>query len=484
MKIKEEIKKSGDFWLPTAPDRKVQGTLSISAEGGIELEILQPLEQPLESNVEAMFSRNMKGFNRVVGHVQEYGYITLDSCQYKTRTRSMSQDILKEHSVLWANQVFTGVAYAENEVPRFNTFNFSIEGLDEWVAMDIIRTEYKPEEDIKIVAYKPIQSISFNLANGMQLEIMSSVVHNSSLSPREEKITRVTYFNLVSKKDQKLNEFISVAQKLTHLLRFVTNETVSLDSMSATSSSHVQNIGEDKMPIQINIYSPRGFYPKNAPQIHWSDMLFRFSDIHNNAEQMINEWIKNYDLYNHAFNLYFSAQLKSELSLESKFLNLTQGLEVYHRRNLKFDGKEMNEVEFEEFIQTLVEHCPEGKKDWLKKELENSNEVSLGKRIRDIIKPFSKFFGNERTRSKLAYRIAVTRNYLTHYNPNLESEAAKGKELYILCLKMELLFELHFFNLMGFSMEKIDSMVTNCRKLQLKYSVPSSSSDAKNEIST
>ena len=477
MKIKEEIKKSGDFWLPTIPDRKVSGTLSISAEGGIELEILQPLE----SNIEAIFSRNMDGFNRVIGHVQEYGYVTLDGCQYKTRSRSISQDILQVHSILWANRVFTGVAYSENEIPRFNTFTFSIEGIDEWVAMDIIRTDYEPKEQIRIIAYKPIQSILFNLINGMQLEIVCSTVHNSSLSPREEKITQETYFKLVSKNDKELIEFISVAEKLTDLLRFATNETVSLDSMSATSDNFVQDIGEDRtMPIQINIYSQKGIYPKHVPHISRFHMLFGFSDIQKDAEQMINNWIKNYDLYNHAFNLYFSAQLEPQLSLESKFLSLAQGLEVYHRRNSNFDGKEMNEVEFDEFIQTLVKQCPETKKDWLKKELENSNEVSLGKRIRDTIKPFGRFFGNERKRSKLAYKIAATRNYLTHYNPNLESAAAKGEDLFILCIKMELLFELHFLDLMGFSPEKINSIVTNCRILQAKCSLPMSSANTEN----
>ena len=348
LKIKEEIKTSGDFWLPTTPDRKVSGTLSISPEGGIELEIFQSLEP----NIEAMFSRNMGGFNRVVGHVQEYGRITVDGCRYKTRNRSISQDILQVHSVLWANRVFTGVAYPENEIPHFNTFTFSIEGIDEWVAMDVIISDYKPKEQIRVIGYKPIQSLLFNLVNGMQLEIVCSVVHNSSLSPREEKITQETYFKLVSKNDRELNEFISVAQKLTDLLRFATNETVSLDSMEATSDDFVQNVGEDETrPIPINIYIRGGTFSENVPHINRFHMLFGFSDMQNDAEGMINGWIKNYDLYNHAFSLYFSAQLEPQLSLESKFLSLAQGLEVYHRRNSNFDGKEMNEVEFEEFIQ-------------------------------------------------------------------------------------------------------------------------------------
>ena len=188
---------------------KCQGTLSISPEGDIELEILKPLE----SNIEA-FSRNMGGFNRLVGNVQKYGSVTLDGCQYKTKTHSLSvgQDLLNAHSVLWVNRVFTGVKYHENEIPRFNTFTFSIEGIDEWVGMDLINYNYEPKEQIKIVAFKPIQSILFNLVNGMQLEIVWSVIHNSSLSPREEKITQETSFKLVSKNNRELNELISVAQ--------------------------------------------------------------------------------------------------------------------------------------------------------------------------------------------------------------------------------------------------------------------------------
>ena len=78
MKIKEEIKNLGDFWLPAAPERKVSGTLSISNERGIELEVFQALE----GNMESLLSRNMRSFDRVVGHVRGYGDVTLDGCQY------------------------------------------------------------------------------------------------------------------------------------------------------------------------------------------------------------------------------------------------------------------------------------------------------------------------------------------------------------------------------------------------------------------
>ena len=376
----------------------MQGTLSISPEGHIELEILKPLEP----NIEA-FSRNMGGFNRLVGNVQEYGYVTLDGCHYIKRNHSMRQGILKVHSVLGVNSVFTGVAYAENELPRFNTFVFSIEGLDEWVAMDAINYEHK--EEIKIVAYKPTHSISFNLANRMQLEIVSSVIHNTSLSPREEKITRETYFKLVSNKDQELNEFISIVQKLIHLLRFATNETVSLDSMSAISDSHVENVGGVIMPIEINIYSQSGFYLKNPPQVHWMDMLFRFSDIHSNAEQVINKWIESYKQYEDALNLYFLAQLRSQPSLTTKFLSLAQCLEVYHRKTPAFGDKYMEDDEFKTIRRGLIKQFPKDGRNWFGSRLQYAHELTLKDRIREIIKPFEGFIGEDRVPQLVDYIV-------------------------------------------------------------------------------
>ena len=470
MKIKEEIKTSGDFWLPTIPDRKVPGTLSISPEGDIELEILKPLE----SNIEA-FSHNMGGFNRMVGNVQKYGHVTLDGCQYKTKTHSLSvgQDLLNAHSVLWVNRVFTGVKYHENEIPRFNTFTFSIEGIDEWVGMDAINSNYEPKEQIKIVAFKRIQSILFNLVNGMQLEIVWSVRHKSSLIPREEKITQETFFKLASENALEFKQFLSVAYKIVDLLRLATNETVSLDSMSATSDNFVQDIEEDETtPIPINIYSRGGIYPKNVPHIDQLHMLFGFSDIQNDAEGMINKWIDIYGAYEDALILYFSAQSTRERDLRSKFLSLAQGLEVYHRKAYgeEQDENTVGEVERQELIACLIEHCPEEKHDWLRRRLEYPDDVNLLKRIKELINPFFKeIIGIKR--SKLARKISVTRNYLTHYNPDLESEAAKGGDLYVLCLKMELLFELHFLELMGFTPEKIKSIADKCPKLRWKRSV-------------
>lgn len=129
MKIKEEFKRYGYFWLPSLPDKQIPGTLSISDGGVINLELF---------GVFGTFDRALKRIERIVGHIEKEGFVTLDDCYCRSMSSSVDtsrtfDDISK--SSIEVARVFTGVAYREDEVPRFDTFTFSIEGIDEWVGI-------------------------------------------------------------------------------------------------------------------------------------------------------------------------------------------------------------------------------------------------------------------------------------------------------------------------------------------------------------
>ena len=147
--------------------------------------------------------------------------------------------------------------------------------------------------------------------------------------------------------------------------------------------------------------------------------------------RVINNWIKSYEQYDAAFRLYFLAKTGAQTYLEEKFLTLAQALEAYHQRII-------------------------------------SKQVSLEDRITSIIKPFKDLIGIDENQQELIDSIVRTRHYLTHHNPSKELKAAKGVNLWPLCMKMELLLELHFLQLMGFSREKIDSIIDNCPELKRK----------------
>lgn len=84
------------------------------------------------------------------------------------------------------------------------------------------------------------------------------------------------------------------------------------------------------------------------------------------------------------------------------------------------------------------------------------------------LEPFRALLGTSQERSKLIRSIVNTRNHLTHYDKSLESVAVGGRDLWLLCLKMEAIFQLHLLQVLGFKQEEVKSIFDNSIELQQK----------------
>ena len=459
MRIKEEFKRLGYFWFPSAPKRVAPGILSISDGGNVELEAVG-----LFDDQEILFNEELKSIGRIIGHIEKDGLVTLDDCYYKTGTITLGS-ISK--SLIHVGIAFIGVNYDESTLPLFNTLTFSIDGIDEWVGISGISVDNQIEERTATISYEVPEVVPLNLGNGMQLLIRFEGTVPVSPIIKEARISQKTYFTLVSQAARELDDFLSVVHKITNFLCFAIDQTVSLDGISATSDNLFRDVGDGTTkPIPINIYYLSRPYSKDEPKIYPHHMLFRFRQIQNDAERIINNWIEAYENITPAFNQYFLAKMGEQTYLEGRFMALAQGLEAYHRRTS--DEKRMDDAEFEELVKNLIDQCPEEYRKWLGDKLNYGNEVSLRNRIKRMIEPFKDIIGTGKKRRELIENIVVTRNYLTHYDQSLESEAAQGDALWSLYLKMELLFQLHLLHLIGFNREEINSIMTNCEQLQWK----------------
>ena len=465
MRIKEEFKKSGYFWLPSTPNKKAPGTLSISDGGHIELEVIEWFGD----GVEVSFNANLKPIieegkpiERIVGYIEEGKFVTLDNCHYKRVPLPSLLTTGISKSLIDVRRAFIGVQ-DDGEIPLFNTLTFSVEGIDEWVGISGISGEW-PSEKSTTISYQDPGDISINLDNGMQLLIKFGP--GSRITRKEARISQKTYFQLVvSKEGRELKEFTSVAHKITHFLCFAIDQTVSLDGMEATADI---DLGEGQTRrVTVNIYYSSLPYSKDEPKIDQHDMLLGFAKIQNDTEEKIKNWIKDYEETYPAFDLYFSAKRDEQRYLDEKFLTLTRGLEAYHKR--KFDENRMDDAEFDELVENIVNQCPEEHRKWLNGVLKHANKVSLRKRLKDIIEPFKEVIGNGTKRGKLIGGIVDKRNGLTHANPDFNLKTAdEFKDLAVLCFKTELIFQLLLLWSIGFSLEDMNSIVTNCRQLQWK----------------
>jgi hypothetical protein len=461
LRIKEEFKKSGYFWLPSAPERKIPGTLIITDGGNIGLEVLGFFDEIIEGLNKAQNGKYE--LERIIGHIENHGLVTLEDCFYKNKNISWG-GICK--STVSVKKALIGVAYSK-EIVSINTFKFSVEGIDEWVGLSGTKVENQLEKRTASITYSQPEDISLNLKNGMNLSITFSATAPRFPNTTEAKITQKTYFKLVSEQELPLNHFTSAAYKITTLLGFAIDKTVCLEQVSVTSDAIRLDFGNNNtIPVPISVYYASQPYTKLEPKIEWHRMLFRFELIREDAERIVNNWFDAYEEIDPALNLYFSTKTGAYKYLEGKFLALAQGLETYHRRTS--NEKLMDEAVFKELTENLIKQCPEENKEWLSGRLQHGNELNLGRRIKNIIEPFKKFIGTSKKREKLITTIVATRNYLTHYDKSLESKAASGRDLWWLCLKMEAIFQLRLLQVLGFTQQEVQSVFDHSHELEKK----------------
>lgn len=457
MRVEEEYVKTGFFWLP-GEEKKIPGILTIKDGGYIELEVVGLFDESINA------LNGNDDLSRIIGHVEKDGLVTLDDCFYSNKSMSFG-GISK--SKIRANRVLSGVAYEKDEVVTFNTLSFSTECMDEWVRITGINVENDWGNKTSTISYTPPEVITHSLNNGMQLEICFAYTLPGSPNTTEAKITQRAYFKLKSECIRPLADFTGIAYKLTSLMCFAIDETVTLKNVFATSSKIQSDGNEGKSyPVPIHIYYPSIPFTEKTPKKSWHEMLFSFVTIKSNAQDVFNNWISAYETMAPALSLYFSTKTGAQKYVDGKFLALAQGLETYHRRIS--DEKMMGASEFGALIETIKKNCPKEHLVWLEGRLMHGNEINLGKRIKRIIEPFKHLFGSSNDRSKLIRRITDTRNYLTHYNEALKDSAADGRELWVLCQKMEVIFQLHFLKVIGFNDDEINSVVENCYPLKRK----------------
>ena len=418
MKAKEKFKKLGYFWLPSVPHKKAPGTLSISDEGFIELEVIRgfdddgmgPLFKALGRNPQS--AEQIGGYiERIVGYIEhdrEYikndGRVTLDDCYFNghlSQSQGPTYD-LRKLSIL-VGRAFIHAEYGEDEILRFNNFIFSVEGIDKWSEISQVPT-----------------NISLNLNNGMQLFI----TFPHTCSSIQNRISHKTYFTLFSPNALELDEFISVAEKIRAFLCFAINEMIPFDSISVALNNHQAHTGN---PPLIDIYDSRYLYFQDEPKIN-GDMLFKFEKIQSNPGLIVNKWIEVCEDIKPALDLYLTAQKQQYLT--QTFLTLMQGLEAYHKGVEAYHKR------------------TSGKKP---------SEMILKERLMCLSEPLKDRFENENMRDKWMTDIKNARNQLTHKG-KLESTETYGELNDFITGSLQL-FQINLLQLIGFSQEDIDSIM-------------------------
>lgn len=411
---------SGYFWLPSDEKNKLYGTLSVEDGGKVELEILGSFNKNLDD-----YTNDEGEWKRIVGKTEK-GYVTLEKCFSLTSNLKLGVGIAKNKILV--STLYNDIVYEEDEVILFDTFSFSVEGLNEWLNIRTIK-DFNTDNYITI-RHDKVESFEYTLADNTKLRFQIAVT--AHMAYYEASMKQYSNIELISDEKNSLDYFVEVANKIVKFLSFAIDESINIKDIFVTNSDIFRKCNKKKYPRKIEVYSQVTHFLKDTPQIKFHTMLFQYTDIQESFEEKINSWIDAYNIIEPALNLFFSVRYNPTQYVESEFLSLAQALETYHRQLTR-------------------------------------NNMILKDRLKEIIEPFHQYIGNDEEIEEIIEKIKISRNYYTHYDDRLVNRAIPCNELPYLSKKMEGILQLAFLTKIGFDESEVEKIFNGYSGLKDKF---------------
>ncbi len=469
MKNLEPIQAKGYFWLPNNPEEKVPGELRISEHGRVELDLMGIFSRENRQRGLGYLTDQLRNFDRICGNIYEKGYVTLLRCiQTSFRSNPFSFQALELSSFL-ATIALVGVDFEQDEL-TFKKLNFVVEGLDDWLNFQTIKTSVDFEVDgdsIKAVKggradYSLKESPSYALTDGICIQFFAPV-NSSTIFPHRPlsffSLTSQPYISLTSQEPKRIDYFINLADKVRKFISLAVDQEIQIQSF--TFLDEIQGrIEPVRMYLQMRLAREAEYKPRDQK------VLFTYWDVENRVAEIMNRWITQYESgkAGHAVNLYFAGAWRKSSLLDTDITFLAQAIEVLHRETNP-DDRPMDQQQFREIKREIFNVLPADIPQLIKTRIGLVNQPSLRNRAKAMMAPFEKWFRDGEASDEFARRVSDTRNYFTHYSGELRIGLREGKELFDLYTKLEILLLLHILRLVGFDRCQIAQMVKESQRL-------------------
>jgi hypothetical protein len=450
----EEFEYKGDWWLPDNPQKRIKGMLKFKPSEGATLDLIGSFKDFKNFNIAL-------DLDIILGETTNGKAITLYKCFEKSSSMSLPGSIT---SLIFANYVFVGIHFQKAEAIVFKNMSVHYYHLDEWINKPNCTMEFPKDEEEKTVTIRYTLPQPIPIANDKQYKI--SINFNASIPTPSAKgvaIKQKAVIIIETTQEMAFEYYRTILYQIQNFLCLgITEATYPIFISGTTEASKIELEGKSHYnPIEI--FFQLSEVPDINKKISGYEMLFVFSDIADNIEVYLGNWLQKAKLLEPVFDLYFGTFYNRRMYLQHRFLSLTQAIESYHRRILlgKYQSdKEYLEGLYSEFMKCILTVSDENFKTGLKTRMKYLNEFSLRKRLMDLSKKHEEIL-NLRIRNieKVITDTISTRNFLTHYDLELEKEAKSGEELYILCEKLKFILEICLLFEIALPIEKIKALV-------------------------
>lgn len=426
------INKEGIFWFKN--DEKNTFTGKIIEENN---------DYILKTDILGNFNEQPEYDNIIIGKIDNIP-LTIYNCYLTTPYPKLNFIV---------DYIFENYNY-ETEL-LFNNVIIKFHNLEDWIGNETFDVEFKDNNKILKSNYNEISFKQTSNSIKFLLGYTESWKHTSYCFTNKYSV-KIEYY--------KEKDFKNILNDMTLIKKFLTFAMYTNTEIKSIKCKISETQGRSNY---AHVHSK--YFNKKADKITNYDVLIHFNDIKDKSD-IFEKWFEVYKKYKPLFDIYFT-NFSTNSTLEYEFLSHTQALEAYMRKNERFKDYYMDFEEYETIkteLNDYVKHSTmsEAHKNSWESRIKYGNEVSLRKRLKDLIAYLNDYdiireIASEKP-NKFIEDVIDNRNYYTHYDENSDFEKDIEK-LITLNFKLKLLIELCILNELEFNDEFIEN------KLKIKY---------------
>lgn len=266
-----------------------------------------------------------------------------------------------------------------------------------------------------------------------------------------------------------LTEIREDVSKLLPLLCLLTGERIFKDKLVLFEQDPFES-GHPKPATACELLQINSGVGEAERGRHGAHMRVTFLEIEPDFDRISRRWFQCYETLKPVVDLYFSVTAGWAATSESRFLFMAQALEVYHARS-QFSQIELPREAHKARLKAILQAAPKESCKWLNDKLGFSNLKTLAQRLDDILKAHPKEAAQLTTRiPDFAAKLRHTRNYYTHYTPDLlrKGKVAKKSELILLTSAVEALLQICLLKELGIHGAPIARVLQNFMDMKVK----------------
>jgi hypothetical protein len=412
----ENVEYKGKWRLPES-ETWINGVVKFTPEDGISLEIFGSFGTNL---------LNHPSQEIILGETID-GEITLVSNYFRSSINNFDQISIDVYTPTFIikNRLFNSI----DEV-RFREISFRLFNLFEWYGstglimnftnLSLFSINYKRPEDIEFSIHKDcVGKLRF-------FSPIKTEKSNNRLYLYEECEVSFKYSEKV--------EFRKLLNDMSIFQRFITLSTFEQSyplQITLHDDDYFLQEENHKQKLFLHCIYQNIFFNKKYQFRTSNDSLLKFQDIQEEYPRLIRNWYNLFQEIEPTINLLLSYFVNKNKINREKFMEIIRGLETFHRSTSQ--NTRTPKSEFKKKVTSILGSLdlPKEDNDWLKEELQYSNELKLRDRLIDLIDKYSNNYIKKHFDDidSICRNVVNTRNYYTHFGNHLKGRIYSNNEL-------------------------------------------------------